>query len=189
MTKIVKIGQNLVECWSQAEVDKLPNVGLGRHCRINTNNILMKNNRLNKYVNNSTMGTLDNYANHENMNIYITPLENDMFHDVRVSVFKEHNTIAEFPLKINDSKNGLHDFLKELYQKVAPQKPVEKMKKADKPQKVDDVKLFLGEVVDNIKNFRLNQIRKFIENHQNGNGVARTMADVFEEVHYNDLYK
>lgn len=189
MPKIVKIGQNLVECWTPSEVDRLPNIGIGRHNRIMTNNILMKDNRLNKFVNNNTMGALDNYAMHEKMNIYITPLENDLFHDVGVSVYKEHDTVAKFPLKINDGRNGLRDFLKELYEKVAPKKPAENLKKSDKPQKGDDVKLFLGGVVDNIKNFRINRIRKFIENHRQEDDTLKTVADAFEDAYYSELYK
>ena len=189
MSKVVKIGQRFVECLTQAEADRLPNVGLGKYCRINTDNVLMKDNRLNKYINNHTMGALDNYAKHENMNIYITPLENDIFHDVRVSVYREHDTVAKFPLKIIDGKHALHDFLKELYENIAPQKALKKLDKSDKPTKSDDVKLFLSETFDNIKNFRLNMIRKFVEKHQGNRDPLRMVADAFEDAYYNDLYK
>lgn len=191
MSKIVKIGQKFVECLTPSEADRLPNIGLGKHCRINTNNILKKDERLNKYINDNTMSALDNYAKHENLNIYITPLENDIFHDVGVSVYKEHDTVAKFPIKINEGKNGLHDFLKELYEKVAPKKTPEKLKGTDKPNKSDDIKMFVSEKVDNIKNFRINQIRKFIEKHQNSEDgdPLKSLANVFENVYYNKLYK
>lgn len=151
----------------------------------------MKDNRLNKYINDKTMGALDNYAHREGMKIYITPLENDLFHDVAVSVYKDnnHNTITKFPVKINDSPHALGDFLKELYNNIAPQKAVKKLDKSEKPTKIDNMKLFFSEAVDNIKNFRINQIRKFVENHKNSDGLAKTIADVFEDVNYNDLYK
>lgn len=189
MPHIHKIGNVNLMCWTPSEVDRLPNVPLGRHCKINTNNILMKNERLNKFVNTKTMGVLDNYANHEGMNIYIIPYENDLFHDVAVSVYKDHDTIARFSLKINDSRHGLRDFLKELYENIAPQKVLKKLDKSEKPTKSDNFKLFASEAFDNIKNFRLNMIRKFIENHQAEGDPLKTVADVFEDVHYNDLYK
>lgn len=187
MPHIHKVGN--VNLMTQAEVDRLPNVSLGRHCRVNTNNILTKDNRLNKYINDKTMGALDNYAHREGMKIYITPLENDLFHDVGVSVYKEHNTVAQFPVKINDSPHALGDFLKELYNNIAPQKAVKKLDKSEKPTKIDNMKLFFSETVDNIKNFRINQIRKFVENHKDSDGLAKTIAEVFEDVNYNDLYK
>ena len=187
MPNIQKIGRMNVMCWT----DRLPNISLGRHCRVNTNNILTKDNRLNKYINDKTMGALDNYAHREGMKIYITPLENDLFHDVAVSVYKDnnHNTITKFPVKINDSPHALGDFLKELYNNIAPQKAVKKLDKSEKPTKIDNMKLFFSEAVDNIKNFRINQIRKFVENHKDSDGLAKTIADVFEDVNYNDLYK
>jgi hypothetical protein len=169
--------------------DRLPNIPIGKHSKINTNNILIKDKRLNKYVNDSTMGALDNYANHENMNIYITPLENDLFHDVAVSVYKEHDTIARFPVKINDGQHALGDFLKELYENIAPQKAVKKLDKSEKPSKSDDIKMFFSEKIDNIKNFRINQIRKFVEKNQDKNGIKRTIADAFEEIYSDELYK
>lgn len=189
MPHVQKIGKVNLMCWTPKEADRLPNISLGRHCRVNTNNILMKDNRLNKYVNDSTMGALDNYANHEGMNIYITPLENDLFHDVAVSVYKDHDTIAKFPLKINDGREGYRDFFKELYSKIAPKKVAENIDKSAKLTEKKDIKIFLEDKIDNIKNFRINLIRKFVESHKNDKGIGRTIADVFEEVHYNELYK
>ena len=66
---------------------------------------------------------------------------------------------------------------------------MKKLDKSAKPTKSDDVKIFFSEAFDNIKNFRINLIRKFVENHRNDNGALRTIADVFEDVHYNELYK
>ncbi len=89
MPKIVKLGKNNVMCWSQKEIDRLPNVPLGKNGLINVNNNLKNDKRLSEFVNDHTMGALDNYAKHENMQVYITPLENDLFDDLSVSVYKK----------------------------------------------------------------------------------------------------
>ena len=189
MPHIHKIGKANVMCWTQWETDRLPNKFLGKHCKIMTNNLLLNDKKLNKYVNESTMGALDNYANHEDLTISITPLENDIFHDLAVKAYKGHDTVAMFPIKINEGKNALHDFLKEVYEKIAPSKTPQKLDKSVKPTRKDDAKLFFGETFDNIKNFRINQIRKFIEKHQKEGDALKDIADVFEDVHYNELYK
>ena len=73
--------------------------------------------------------------------------------------------------------------------KLLPQKPLQKLSQSDKPTKLDDFKMLVEEKVDNIKNFKINMIRKFVENTRVGNGINRTIADVFEDVYYNKLYK
>lgn len=151
MPKIMKVKNVNVMCWTQAEVDRIPNVGLGKNCRVMTNNILINNKKLSKFINNNTMGALDNYANQEGLSIYITPLENDLFHDVAVSVYKEHNTLTKFAMKIDESRAGFHDFIKELYEKIAP-KQNSKPKKLIKPTKFDDFKMFIGDKIAYIKN-------------------------------------
>ena len=98
MPKIVKLGNVKLCCFTPHEVDRIPNVPLGKNCRVNTNNILKKDPRLNQFFNNETMGALDNYAEHEKLRIYIKPLENDMFNDVAVSVYKGYDTKAYFPI-------------------------------------------------------------------------------------------
>lgn len=52
------------------------------------------------------------------------------------------------------------------------------------PKKSDDIKLFVSETIDNIKNFRINLIRRFVDNHRTGNGVTRTIAEAFEDAYY-----
>lgn len=188
MPHIHKIGNVNLMCWTPSEADRLPNIPLGKHYRINTNNVLLKDSRLNKYINDRTMGALDNYAHHEGLNIYITPLENDLFHDVAVSAYKDHETVSKFPVKINDGRHALRDFLKELYENIAPRQNKKEQSFA-KPTNLDNFKMFAAEVVDNVKNFRINQIRKFIENHQKEGDALKDIADVFEDVHYNELYK
>ena len=189
MPHIHKVRNVNVMCWNQWDIDRFPNKYLGKHCKIMTNNVLLNDKKLGKYINESTMGALDNYANHEDLIISITPLENDIFHDVAVYAYKGHDTVAKFPVKIDENKNTLHDFLKEVYEKIAPTKTPKKLDKSAKPTKTDDAKLFFGEVIDNIKNFRINQIRKFVEKHQQEGDALKDIADVFEEVHYNELYK
>lgn len=86
MPKIVKIGNVSLHCMTSYEADRLSNIYLGKNGRITTTNVLKKDPRLNQFFNKETMSALDNYAQHENLRIFITPLENDMFNDVAVSV-------------------------------------------------------------------------------------------------------
>ena len=122
MPKIMKINGVNGPAWTQKEADRWPNINLGRNGRIITNNLLKKDVRLHSYVNNNTMGALDNYAEHEKLQIYITPYENDLFHDLKVSVFKDGvkaDMGKAFPIKIQEGREGVFKFFRELYTKVA----------------------------------------------------------------------
>lgn len=121
--KVVKIGKCMVDCLTEAEAKRIPNVHLGQNCRIKVPEILQENKKLSRYINNETMGALDNYAKHENLNVFITPLENDLFDDISVGVYSgygsENNISSRFAMKIQEGKDGFHDFMKDLYTRVA----------------------------------------------------------------------
>ncbi len=104
---------------SKYKIERIPNVCLG-YC-ISTNQILKKDVKLSSYINKNTMSALDNYAKHENLSIYITPLENDLFEDVSVSVFKKDGITScnNFALKIEEGREGVVKFFRELYTRVA----------------------------------------------------------------------
>lgn len=120
--RYINIGKMKVACWDYAEAQRFPNRILGRNGRIHTSPLLMEDKKLRQYVNEHTMGALDNYANHENLDVYITPLENDLFDDVKVSVFEQKfasNKEHLFTLKIEEGKEGFCNFLRSLYTNVA----------------------------------------------------------------------
>ena len=122
MPRVIKLNGMNVLTWTPHEADRRPNINLGRNGRIITNNLLKKNVRLHSYVNNDTMGALDNYAEHEKLQIYITPYEDDLFHDLKVSVLKSGSNTTmekEFPIKIHEGREGVTKFFRELYTKVA----------------------------------------------------------------------
>ena len=168
----------------------LDNVLLGKYATVSVSRKIINNPRLNKYINESTMSALDNYANHEGMSISIAPLENDLFDDVAVYVHRRINPAdSRFALKINESNGSLGDFLKELYTNVAPKHEPEYILKSDKPTFFKDLKLFIIDKLERVENYRLNRIRKFVEKHGSSDGIGRLMADVLEEIHFNQLYK
>lgn len=162
MPKIVKVGNVKFNCFTPYEADRWPNVLLGKNCRIRTNNVLKKDPRLNQFFNEETMGALDNYAEHENLNIYIKPLENDMFNDVAVSVYKDSGTKATFPMNVAKTKDEVPEFFRELYNKVhkaihpdskgiADTVGLEKFKK---PTFLGDLKMYAKNVIDRFNDAR-----------------------------------
>ncbi|MBO6180952.1 hypothetical protein J6O86_04625 [bacterium] len=164
MPKIVKLGNVKLCCFTPHEVDKIPNVPLGKNCRVNTNNILKKDPRLNQFFNNETMGALDNYAEHENLRIYIKPLENDMFNDVAISVYKDHDTKAYFPMNVAKTKEEVPQFFRDLYTKIhnATHKSVEsKLAPKTKHSKWTDAKMYFENVVERYNEKRLSILDKF----------------------------
>ena len=164
MPKIVKIKNVNVLCFTPHETDRFPNVYLGKNCRITTNNVLKKDPRLNQFFNNETMGALDNYAQHENLNIYIKPLENDMFNDVAVSVYKNREEMTRFPLNVAKTKEEVPQFFRELYNKihksVNPSAEYLKTPKV-KHSKLEDVKMYFENVLERYNNARLSILNKF----------------------------
>lgn len=165
MPKIIKLGQNYVHCFTSYEAKRLSTITLGRYGKVHTNELLTETPRLNQFVNNTTMSALDNYAQHENMDIYITPLENDVFNDLRVSVFKKGQKDAYFPMNVSETKDGARDFFKELYTKIhnATHPSEESTKPAPKvkPSKWEDFKTYVENIADRYNDARLSILNKF----------------------------
>lgn len=124
--KYINVGKFKVACFSPTETKRFPNKLLGhRFGRIFTTETLQEDKKLSQYINENTMGALDNYANHEKLHIYITPLENDLFDNVSVGIYgamdmesKNHGLRANFAMKTEEGKDGFHKFFKELYTNV-----------------------------------------------------------------------
>ena len=164
MPKIVKLGQNYIHCLTSYEAKRFPNRLLGKNGNIHTNDLLLKNPRLNQFVNNETMGALDNYAEHENMDIFITPLENDIFNDLKVSVFKKGHRDIIFPMNIEESKEGVRKFFRELYTKIhnATHTAEEtKPKPQTKNSKLEDLKMYAENVIERYNDARMSILNKF----------------------------
>ena len=191
MPRIVKIRNLNMHCFTP-EVERIPNVILGRNSRIHTNMLLTGDPKYNKLINENTMGALDNYAQHENMDIYITPLENDMFNDLRVSIFKKGYEDKKFPMDVAKTREETPEFFKELYTKVHKSihpnegtRPVQGIKKS----LWNDFKTYAENVADRIHEYKMAKIRKFIMENEYKSGLKRAIADTLEELHYDELYK
>ena len=144
-------------------IDKLPNVYLGKNARIITNHILQKDPRLNEFFNNETMGALDNYARHENIKIYITPLENDIFDDIAVTVFKNNKKKANFPISVAKTKEEVPEFFRNLYKKiqnVTSSSTETKFVPKSKHSKWEDFRMYVENVVDRYNEMRLSLLNK-----------------------------
>lgn len=164
MPKIIKLGQNYVHCFTSYEAKRLPTMTLGRYGKVHTNELLTENPRLNQFVNNTTMSALDNYAKHEDMDIFITPLENDLFNDLKVSVFKKGKKDVYFPMNVSETKDGARDFFKELYTKIHnATHPSEETKQVSmvKPSKLEDFKMYVENIADRYNDARLSILNKF----------------------------
>lgn len=121
MPKILKFNNSYLKSFTKAEADRVPNYEIGKHYNIVTNRLLLKDERLSQYVNNGTMGALDNFAQQEKLRIYITPLENDLFDDLSISVMpKGHNRNKGFcfAMKIPECRHSLGDFLTDLHKRI-----------------------------------------------------------------------
>ena len=196
MPKVINVGNKLnMASWSKYELDRFPNVKLGRNCRINTNNVLVKDKKLSGYVNDRTMGALDNYANHENIDVYITPLENDLFDDLAIAVYdrSKSSRVMNFPLKLPEGEKNLPEFLRDLYTRIDkglhPQKE-EIKEKIVKPSKMQDITDYVQTVVQRFNDKRMDMVRNFVERNQNSDSESlKTIADVVEAINYDKLYK
>ena len=119
---ILKFGNLNIRCFSQSQIDRLP-YAMNNLLRINVPNTLVYNEKYGKYINERTMGTLNNWAEHEKINIYFTPLENDLFDDLKVMMFKNnYNTGFTMSLPKEEKRSNVADFLKELYTKAVEHK-------------------------------------------------------------------
>ena len=122
MAKIVKIGNLNIQCFTQKQLDRMF-FPMGYNNNVWAQNKLRANQKLNKIITNDSVGALNNYAEHENLNIFLTPIENDMFDDMEVSVYKKNSfskpKLSTFAVKLEEGKEGACNFLREIYTKVA----------------------------------------------------------------------
>ena len=193
MTKIMKLGKNFTECFRSYDLDRLPNVMLGRSGRVSTNRVLLKDVRLHSYINNETMSALDNYAKYYKLNVYIKSLENDAYDDLGVSVFRKGKigAVTTFPIKIKDGRDGVREFFKELYTKIDD--AVNPVKSTVVPAKIkrtksDEFKAYIYNVKDRYHDWKMNKIRNFIDKHTDECGAAKVISDVLEELHFSELH-
>lgn len=182
MPSVKKIGKAFVNYFDSYETDKILNVRYGKNGRVITNNILRMDDILSKYVNDRTMGVLDNYAQHERVNIYIKPLEQDLFDNLQVSVVKK-NLNRNFSIKLNEEKD-VPTFLKELYKKV--HKTIHPISEGEENKTLKSkFKTFIKTLEYNINNKRFEFMRNYVEKHKDNNGIKRIFSDILEEVNYN----
>lgn len=190
MPRIVKLNNVRLHCFTPHEADRIPNVGIGKHCRIHTNQVLLREPKYNKLINDDTMGALDNYAQQEKMDIYITPLENDLFNDFKVSIFKRGYEDRIFPMNAPKSQKEAPEFLRELYTKIHTSMHPATESKPAKVEKslLKDFKTYIENVGDRIHEYKMDKIQNFIDKNQSGKGIKRLMADALEETYFGDLY-
>lgn len=113
--KTIKIGNIEALCLTKAQVDKLP-FNINKMSNIFAPNLLTNNSRYSKYINEHTMGALDNWASHEKINVFFTPLQDDLFNDLSVNMYKngkKSGFIMDLPK--TEMRTSVTDFLRELY--------------------------------------------------------------------------
>ena len=101
--------------FTEEQFNKLPLLTL-------SSNIKCSQNIKSKYYaifNHNNISTLNNYAQKENLQIYFRELENDIFHNSVMTVFKKDSSPSnhyQAPMKLNiDSKENFVKSLREIY--------------------------------------------------------------------------
>ena len=97
--------------------DNVPNMYLGTYVRCSTNN--MK--KFNKIFNQNNMSALDNYASKNNLAIYFTDMENDLFDNTKMCVgkFRCLESDKSYTMNLNqDNKQKFSDSIKLIYKNV-----------------------------------------------------------------------
>ena len=191
MPRIIKVNNMNVLCFTPKEIDRMTNVYLGKNCRIRTNEILRKDPVLNKFINNETMGVLDNYAKHKDMNISITPYENDLLNDIAVTIYKNKDNLEKsFAMNLPKDSKAISTFLRELYNNIlketnAPTAPafIKPIKKAERK----NVKSYFDNLINKFREMRAEKIKNFIEKHRNEKSIKGLLADTMEEINYSEF--
>lgn len=172
----------------------LQRVFLGKNRLIETTKNLMNDKRLSQYVNEHTMGALDNYAMHEKMKIYIKPLECDLFHSLAVKVVscsKNNPTSFSFPVKLENGKEGVSKFLKELYTTIHKRTHAPETQSAPvsvkKHTAIEDFIDYVTLVNERINEAKLNKIRAFVDKNSGKRSLKGYLADTFEEMYGSSL--
>ena len=94
----------------------LPNLQLGNSVRCSQANIT----HLSKIFNKNTLSALDNYATKKNMTVYFTTIENDIFDNTAMTVFKRGECNQRvYAMNLSDnSKDSFSDSLKLIYKNI-----------------------------------------------------------------------
>ena len=197
MPTIYKYGKNNIKLFTSEEAARWCNRALSRNGRVVTNDVTLKDKRLSQYINNETMSVLDNYAKHENMDIYLKSLEGDFFDDLAVGLaFKNkigNRKFLAFPIKIQEGKDSLPIFLKELYTKVHkythPEYNGPKIVHTKKPTALERLRLNYQILSDKFEQYKLERIRSYIKKNQySSSELKRFISDVLEHNYYEKLY-
>lgn len=115
------------------------------------------------------MGALDNYSQHENISVYITPLENDMFNDISVSVFKEGKKDMHFPMNVAKTQEEIPVFFRDQYNKVHKLTQIQsapnisnktKPEKIKRPTLLRDLLMYAENVIDRFNDARFELTKK-----------------------------
>lgn len=97
-------------------------ISLSKYGRIHTNKDVLSNDKLSKYINDKMMGALDNYANHEDMDIFISTIKPDERYDMNIKmIYKNTKGIRmdnKFGIKSPENDKDITRFFKELYNKI-----------------------------------------------------------------------
>ena len=119
MANVSKIGNLKIASMTQAQYERLP-MAIGSNAFVFAPATLEKNQKLNKVINENSVSALNNYAEKENLRIYLTPLENDLFDDLKVSVYSASldGNKTSFALKLEEGKEGIYNFFKTIYKNV-----------------------------------------------------------------------
>ncbi len=162
-------------------------VFLARNGSVETTFGLLNDKRLSKYVNPHTMGVLANYAKHENMNICILPLKNDLFDDLAVHVTphaKGAPAPFSFAVKLEEGREGLNKFLKDLYTTIHNKSHIND--EASQVSRQNHRFTALENFANHVKLIKNNTIRDFVNNNSGKKGVKGLLADALEEI-YDDI--
>ena len=88
--------------------------------RVSVQNSLLKRKAYPKILNKDNLSVLDNYVAHKDASLYISDLGNDMFHDVKVSIYSRNDVSksAKFTMKLKETGKDFVDTMKTLYVNV-----------------------------------------------------------------------
>ncbi len=97
-------------------------ISLSKYGRIHTNKDVLSNDKLSKYINDEMMGALDNYANHEDMDIFISTIKPNDKNDIDIKmIYKNKNGTRmdnKFGIKSPENDKDITRFFRELYKKI-----------------------------------------------------------------------
>lgn len=89
--------------------------------KVHVQESLLAKNQFPKILNRHNLSALNNYAQHEEVSIFIKDLDNDLFHNVGVYLHKSTETTtkqAQFPMVLNEAGKNFAETMKTLYLNV-----------------------------------------------------------------------